>query len=187
MITLPECSSSEEIEQAIPVIADLHRYWSSLNGGSAPERASVDPVSIKSLLPHLLLVDFEFEPFRVSYRLTGTAIDRAAGFNLTGRSLDDFLVEPLKEGALQLLDAYERAAISGAPQIATYRWLKSWPAEYSVPFGIFPLSVNGKITQALAIEQVCHLPPFQQGKTWQDWEVMEKAGGVSPLEPMSYR
>jgi hypothetical protein len=187
MIGISELSNPRDIEREIPIIADLHQYWASLNGGQAPERASVDPVAIKSLLPHLLLVAFQFEPFRVSYRLTGTAIDSAAGFNLTGRSLDEFLVEPLKDGALQLLDAYERAATSGAPQIATYRWLRSWPAEYEVPYGIFPLAVNGRIMQALAIEQVCHLPPFKQGKTWHDWEVMEQAGGVSELDLMSYR
>src|SRR5262249_31490969 len=121
MIAIPECNSPEEIERGIPIIADLHRYWASLNGGNTPHRASVDPAAIKSLLPHTMLVDFQFNPFRVRYRLTGTTIDAVSGYNFTGLYLDELRMEPLIDGA-QLLDAYERAAMSGAPQVGTYQW-----------------------------------------------------------------
>jgi hypothetical protein len=47
--------------------------------------------------------------------------------------------------------------------------------------------VNGNIMQALGIEQVRHLPPFQEGKTWRDWQVIHEAGGPSGLELMRYR
>jgi len=52
-------------------IGRLREYWESLNNGMPPERNLIDPESITELLPYMLLVDFESEPFRVRYRLTG--------------------------------------------------------------------------------------------------------------------
>lgn len=39
-----------------------------------------------------MLVEFERDPFRVRYRVTGSGIDEATGYNLTGRYLDKFLI-----------------------------------------------------------------------------------------------
>jgi hypothetical protein len=187
MISVSEWSNPDEIERDVPLVADLHRYWASLNGGSAPERASIDPEAIKSLLPHTMLVAFEFRPFRVRYRLTGTAIDAATGFRVTGRYLDEFAMEPFKDGVMQVHQAYERAAISATPQVGTYPSLSPWPEEHRVPYGIFPLTVAGKIAQAIAIEQVHHLAPFRGGKTWNDCLAAHRAGGPSELELMHLR
>ena len=46
----------------------LSGYWASLNEGRLPDRAMVDPSAIPSLLPLLLLTEFEQDPFRVRYR-----------------------------------------------------------------------------------------------------------------------
>src|SRR5262245_3588300 len=102
MVAAPEWNSPEEIERDVATIKELREYWESLNDVRPPERSLIDPEAIKNLLPYILLVDFEREPFRVRLRLTGTGIDEATGYNLTSRYLDEFLVEPFKDGVIEL-------------------------------------------------------------------------------------
>ena len=51
-------------------------------------RAEIDPGEIKSLLPHVGLVDIERAPLRFRYRLAGTEIVKGYGLEVTGRYLD---------------------------------------------------------------------------------------------------
>ena len=54
---------------------EIHDYWQRLRSGRpVADRAQIDPVDIKRVLPHLLLLDGGGEPPRFRYRLVGTAI-----------------------------------------------------------------------------------------------------------------
>lgn len=54
-----------------------------------PSRTDIDPTEIKDLLPQIILVRIEHDPLRVKYTVIGTASAEAAGFDYTGRYLDE--------------------------------------------------------------------------------------------------
>lgn len=189
MIVVTDWSTPQQIERDIPVVRRLREYWESLNDGMPPERDMIDPEAIKDLLPNMLLVDFESNPFRVRYRLTGTRVDIETGCNLTGRYLDEFLLEPFKAastGISQLHHAYEQVWRSARPQIGAYEWSPP-PMQTRMPFGIFPVTVHGQLVQAIAIEQLHPSMPSFQTKTWWDLLAIHDAGGPSEIDLIQYR
>jgi hypothetical protein len=130
----------------------LRAYWESLAGGLAPERDQVDPAAITDLLPYLLLVEFETEPFRVRYRLTGTTVDQMTGMNISGRYLDEFAVGIYADSVYRLQRHYADCHASGQPVIDTYHWPAGEGYNLHVWYGLFPLTVGGKLRQCLSIE-----------------------------------
>ncbi len=177
----PEWNTSDEIVRDIPAIGRLRDYWESLNNGRPPERNLIDPKAITDLLPYMLLVDFESEPFRIRYRLTGTKVDETTGYNITGRYLDEFLREPfgaLKEGIVQLHHAYEQAWRTGESLIGAYEWSPS-PLPLKMPFGIFPVAIQGEIVQAIGIERPYRSAPTEEIKTWKECLAIHASGHAS--------
>jgi hypothetical protein len=119
----------------------------------APPRLLVDPADIFDLLPNLLLVDFETNPFRVRFRLTGTLVDEASGVNLTGSYLDEF-DDGKNAGAFgPVIADYRLAWQRGEAVIGVYPWITQNGHDAIVCYGIFPLTVDGRVTQAIAIEE----------------------------------
>lgn len=52
-------------------------YWrSKTHGRRLPARSDIDPAEIKSLLPDIVLLNVEWNPFRCSVRLRGTRAER---------------------------------------------------------------------------------------------------------------
>lgn len=140
------------------MIGELLRYWRTLNGGATPSRAQIDPAAIKPLLPHVYIVEFLHDPFQVRYRLSGTAADDWNGFPLAGRSIDEF-IETDQYGANRiLLDAYHQAWSTGQPALGCYPWPTRSGYMSKVPFGLFPLTIDGVVAQAIAIEEVQAAP-----------------------------
>jgi hypothetical protein len=73
-----------------PQITRLEAYWQGKRQGRLlPSRADIDPTEIKDLLPQIILVRIEHDPLRVKYAVIGTASAEAAGFDYTGRYLDE--------------------------------------------------------------------------------------------------
>jgi hypothetical protein len=72
-------------------IRALYRYWlGKRHGRRAPARADIDPIELRSLLPHIYLFDVVEPGPRLRYRLVGTAIAEMAG-EVTGRFVDELL------------------------------------------------------------------------------------------------
>ncbi|HVJ42312.1 MAG TPA: hypothetical protein VM639_12485 [Dongiaceae bacterium] len=154
----------------------MHRYWRKLAGqafGEAdlssraagglspaapavlppPPRHLLDPAAIVDLLPHVLLAEFETAPFRVRYRLTGTRIDEASGLNLTGTYLDEI------DGGASLaifgpmIENYRHCWQTGEAVIDFYEWTTQNGRKMVICYGLFPLTIDGEIRQAIAIEE----------------------------------
>ncbi|MBI2253769.1 MAG: PAS domain-containing protein [Proteobacteria bacterium] len=137
----------------IPNIHRLHAYWLSLANGAAPERALIDPAAMRELLPYLCIVEFEPGPFRVRYRLTGTKVDEINGFTLVGTYLDRFIKTDESGGAAAHLQAhYRRCWETGQPCFSAYLWPTRSGNFLEVKFAMFPLTVDGAVRQAIAIE-----------------------------------
>lgn len=148
-------------------IAALSAYWHSLAGGATPSRSQIDLAAIVPLLPYLYLVEFKSDPFRVYYRLSGTATDIWNGITLQGRYLDDFL-EGDKFGANRhVIDSYEKAQRTGQPVIDHYLWPSRSGFKTDVHFGLFPLTIDGKVAQAISIEE---FDPLAISDSWVEME-----------------
>ena len=78
-----------------PVFAEeplrlLAEHWHSLRGDKAvPRRCDFDPMAIPELLPDVYLVELTRPERRFRYRLVGTRVAEKAGFDATGRYLDE--------------------------------------------------------------------------------------------------
>jgi hypothetical protein len=68
-----------------PQLRELFRYWRGLApGGGMPLRRAIDPVALRSMLPHLQLLEIGAAPDDLRYRLAGGVIVEAFGFEPTG-------------------------------------------------------------------------------------------------------
>lgn len=133
-------------------IAMLSDYWHGLAGGETPERAQFRVEEVQPLLPFLMLCDFEFQPFRLRYRLSGTRVDEVTGMNLAGRYLDEFADGAYAEPVKEMLGYYEEASRTGRPRVWSYAWAGNNPNLKVIWAGMFPLKVNGVIAQCVSIE-----------------------------------
>ena len=65
----------ESGQARFPSTARLFDYWrNSRRDGIPIRRTEIDPVALRDVLPFLLLGDIEPAPFRVLFRLVGTAV-----------------------------------------------------------------------------------------------------------------
>ena len=147
-------------------VRQLAEYWLSLGYGAAPDRNLVEPGAILALLPYILLVEFEDEPFRVRYRLTGTKVDEMTGINITGRYLDEFATGEFRDVVQGIQRSYATCRANGRATIETYHWPNDQDLVRLVWMGLFPLKVNGEIRQCLAIEDYGELGPMPQPIDW---------------------
>lgn len=144
----PDLSDSPDPQQ----LRQLHEYWLSLAGGEAPERHQIDPGAIRAMLPYLCIVEFEDQPFRVRYRLSGTKVDALNGYTVAGRYLDDMIKDDPSGGGDHILKHYKKCWETGQPSFSTYRWPTRSGNHLDVTFAMFPLKVDGAIRQCLGIE-----------------------------------
>ena len=69
---------------------DLYTLWlGKCPPGQLPSRTDIDPIEMPKLLPYIILVDVERDPWRFRARVFGTAIVDAIGFDPTDRYLED--------------------------------------------------------------------------------------------------
>lgn len=133
------------------MVRELHDFWNGRRGvKDLPHRADIDPAEIKALLPNLLIVDFEPDPFRVRYRLVGTKVVAASGYDFTGRYLDEM---NLASGGEAWTSHYRTVRESRRPLFGAVELPTAEGPRFSYEFGIFPITTDGvSANQCLDIE-----------------------------------
>jgi hypothetical protein len=149
-------------------IRALGAYWESLAGGTVPERAQLDVAAIAPLLPYVMLMEFEPEPFVVRYRLTGTKIDEWVGLNVTGRTLNEFVPGDRSGSSDYLMACYEKCWRTAQPVIGAYDWPSVAGNPLRIWFGIFPFALAGVLRQFLVIEDFAAVPIDAEPLPWLD-------------------
>ncbi len=142
---------------ASPAIRGFDAYWrSKMKHGRLPARADIDPAEIKPLLPDIVLLNVEWEPFRCRVRLRGTRseqfrpsdkvkyLDKATTFD-PGRR-EDYLAE-MKFVATNQRPAFARD------------WMMTRSGTVRDLFaGIWPLSADGiRVDMLVVIEDFAGL------------------------------
>jgi len=146
-------------------------FWrGKITHDAIPKRRDIDPLELKALLPWLMVVEIEAEPFRVLYRLAGTKVVEMNRIELTGRYLDTLEEDDGANFTQQGIAAYRLAWSSGQAVYGSYRWPTPSGAEYQVEFAIFPVSEPGTDGQCFALE---------------DWEV-DRAVAARHEPPVPY-
>ncbi len=79
-----------DLECRDPMLLAIHRYWDKKRGQRAmPSRGDIDPIDLGRNLGNIILVDVENAPFRLRYRLIGTAITNVMQRDSTGKYYDE--------------------------------------------------------------------------------------------------
>jgi len=140
---------ADQIESSL--IRRLYLYWrSKCRDGTIPRRADIDPVEIPKLVPNMLIADIEHDPFRVRYRLVGTAIVEATGFEFTGKYLDEIV---LADDEGPFLECYQTACASRLPVLTRIKWHLADDTIGEYDICILPLSDDGvTVNKTVSIE-----------------------------------
>jgi hypothetical protein len=141
--------------------ASLVDYWNRLRGRRRfPSRAEIDPGAIKPILPHILLVGIEYNPFRAFYRLVGTEIVRFAKFDFTGRYADALNFQD--DDAEDWTRFYREVVDAGRPGVGVLHWTVEGGLRRWIEFVICPLSTDGTtVDRCISIEDYEHLNPTE--------------------------
>ena len=73
-----------------PLLREIYAYWRMKRASRRmPSRRQIDPAEMPRLLPHLVISESVEGGKRFRYRLAGTAVAQAVGFDPTGRCVED--------------------------------------------------------------------------------------------------
>lgn len=127
----------------------LHAYWREKGAGQVPARAQFDPVDVRELLPNLMLLDVQGDPWRFRYRLVGTRVVQYTGFDFTGHYLDEMVFQ----GRDFIEECYGLVLRERRPVFGHYAWLVRSRHFGRCEFAHFPLSEDGKtVDRCVSIE-----------------------------------
>ena len=130
-----------------PRLRRLYAYWLERKGARRyPARRDLDPVDLRYLLGHLMLLDVLRDPLRFRFRLHGTEITSRVRYDLTGKFLDELPDPPYRDYAIARC---EGLIASGEPQVIRRdRTLDGQPWDYEALW--LPFSEDGsEITMLL--------------------------------------
>jgi len=174
----PHFSSAALADVHAPRIRALHDYWKSKCSDVAPPpRSAIEPGEIRPLLPYLILSELSADPFRIVYRLVGTAVARWHGHDFTG--CEHGAVSSLADSGLE--ESYRQVSNSNAPvfgRTALYAGDHSW---IGFDYAIFPLSDDGvTVNKCLAI----HSAGEAEAAAWADAAAEPAPYGAAPSQPV---
>jgi hypothetical protein len=104
-----------------------------------PARSDLSPGDIPALLPFLVIVGKTDGQLR--YRLAGTAVVQAAGYDATGSTVGSYLVSP--QDAVELRGVFERVFHTARPVFAAGEFIFRSGTHLNMSLVVLPLSGNG--------------------------------------------
>lgn len=149
------------------VLSALWLYWRGVCGDRAmPPRRAIDPAAIPKLLPHLQMVD-RLSDGRFRYRLTGTAIVAAYGYDATMKMVDDVLPPVRRKHANR---HYRIVFETRRPIFVRSLYITAEKLKLIVSRLILPLGDDGTQVEMLLMGQ----------SFIHDWSVAGELGGAAP-------
>jgi hypothetical protein len=125
-------------------LSGLIGYWAGKRQGRRfPARADFDPLELKPLLGHLLMVDVVREPedrLRFRYRLFGSEFVFYHGADMTGRWLDEIANPAFRD---ELLEFYRSVVTQGEVRTLSYDYLRD-DRRHRFQAVLLPLAADGK-------------------------------------------
>jgi hypothetical protein len=138
--------TTEDIRDAC--LRRLYEYWLVKKGERRfPSRRDIDPIDFSYVLGHVILCDVLRDPLRFRVRVHGTEMVAKAGYDLTGKFLDD---HPISEYRRYVIERCEGLVRDGEPLLVrSERSLDGKSRRYEALW--LPLSDGGQhVTMLLA-------------------------------------
>src|ERR1700761_1265951 len=126
---------------SVPQLLRLYEYWDLKRAGRRwPSRQDIDPADMRFALGNIDLLEITYDPIVFRFRISGSNIDRDEGFNMQGKSLDEY---PLPQHREAVRQTYLRVLEAGE---ADYEVLERFDEGQVVRYGrlILPLSDDGR-------------------------------------------
>jgi len=96
----------------------LYEYWCAKKGTRRfPARADIDPLDFPYMLGNIMLLDVVRDPLRFRVRVHGTEMVMRAGYELTGKFLDDL---PITDYRRYVRERCEGLVRDGEPLIVRH-------------------------------------------------------------------
>jgi hypothetical protein len=147
--------SLESLDQPGPKL--VYEYWQrKLQGRRMPARSDIDPLDLKPVLPHLILLDVQSSPLDFRYRVAGTRTYDIFGFDLTGKSVREIGPTAVSQGVWASLAAL---ASDGVPQYVKLEFTTSDGYARAYHVLRLPLGDDGK-----AVDRVLVMTAFERGR-----------------------
>jgi hypothetical protein len=139
----------------------LFDYWNRVRADRPfPTRADIDPMALKPILPHVMMTEISYDPFRVLYRLVGTEIVRFAKLDFTNRYADELEFQDVAENDWSAF--YRKVVDARRPGFGITSWTIEGGLTRWIEFLICPLSDDGvTINRCIAVEDYENLDPLQ--------------------------
>jgi hypothetical protein len=125
----------------------MHEYWLSKRAGRPmPSRSDIDPLELRDCLGNLCLLDVTRDtPPRFRFRLDGSIVALATGFDLTGKFVDEVPDAAYREFITAI---YQRVVQSKAPLFLMNE--EDWKGyDILVTSVSLPLSSDGETVDAI--------------------------------------
>jgi hypothetical protein len=118
----------------------FYQYWLDRKGARRfPSRSDIDPLDFPYLLGNVMLVDALRDPLRFRVRLHGSNMVMRAGYDLTGKFVDDL---PIPEYRRYVIERCKGLVKTGAPLAVRHdRVLGGQPQRYEALW--LPFSSDG--------------------------------------------
>ena len=154
------------VEISLPAAGDirdsrlrrLYQYWLEKKGQRRfPTRRDIDPVDFPYVLGHVILFDVLRDPLRFRIRVHGTEMVAVAGYDLTGKFVDDL---PITDFRRYVLARCESMLRQGEPLLVRHnRTLDGRQRRYEAVW--LPLSDDGQQVTMLLAALIYELPREQ--------------------------
>lgn len=132
-----------------PLCIHMLEYWKSVRGSrDMPRPDEMDPIKFARFMPNLLMLQVNWEPFDLTYRLLGEDIVAAHGANFRGRRVIE--VDEHKQGFGSLLfDFYKFVAEARRPYAASGSMEYMGRGHVTFEGVYMPLSLDGVRTDRI--------------------------------------
>jgi PAS domain len=137
---------AEMLADAENVFQLVYSYWNALRGERTMcSRAEIDPIEMRDVLTHLILLDVTRDPFDGVFCLTGSDVEQGYGFPLTNLALSQIWAS---RDAFAL-NEYERVAAGTLPRFSTNLCENARQVRKKVSRLLCPLSADGVSVDAI--------------------------------------
>ena len=135
-----EIRAAETLADAESVFQQVYGYWNVLRGDRTMcGRAEIDPIEMRDVLTHLIIVVVARNPFDGVFRLTGSDVEQGYGFPLTNLALSQIWAS--REAFA--FGEYERVASGTKPRFSTNSCDNARQVRKKVSRLLCPLSSDG--------------------------------------------
>ena len=113
------------------------RHWAERRSGLMMPRTAIDPIAIKSCLPHVWMVQYQAEIDDFRCTLAGEAVNQAWGMSIGGKRLSDYMPAGMLQRAMA---SYRRMLAVPALQVSCRSITRADAMEHGAERLILPVS-----------------------------------------------